>query len=937
MKNAKEENKSDSGKGGNQPANVMNKGMAKNLVPHAATGMEPMSAFTKLQGSISDMLMYATWGPVMEDFKRFYNWKWLNPNGGTSDTVKGVMERYGGEGSQRYWEELRDQINNGIGNGKNIVDQFIGKAVGAVKGARVAYNLRVVVQQPTAYARAAEVISGKYLAASLLDIKSWGWKAKSAWNRALTHSPIAMRKDSTIYDMGGNISVGGEFGLDRPGYLDKARDFGTALAGKADAITWGRLWHAAELQVSAKTNLEHGSQEYWDAVNKLFTEAVDRTQVVDGLLQRPAIMRTDSDFVKGATSYMGEPLMQLNMLMRQVNDFRQTGFKATKKQIGKTVAALVVTQLFNAMLTGLYDAGIRKEDEDKDFWERFVAEITGLDGTEENAWDYITSIWLESNTTSEMSVMQKIPLVKDVLSMLQGYDPSNNRMDLDAIKDLIDVCTKVLWNDNYTPLYKAKEMINKASMIFGAGFGNALKDMYGVTRNIINDFGKPQARFDFKALWLNPASKKNKSQYFDILAQMAENGDKDAFRQRVKLARDDGMSNEKFFEYVHEGMTDAFRKRYFNHKLKDDQAVTLLMQYSGKDEKDAWNTVRKWKDQAKHVGADGKLPDGYKWNQYDELKAEVATGNDISELIQTYKANGYSETQINGAIRDSIQEALTAGDLDEKEAADALIRYKATYSKDGKTVVYDKQSAWKKVQEWADNAKHTDEEGELEEGYKYSAYSDLFEAVDANKNADGVIQAMVQNGGYDTDGLRGKIKDHLLERFIAGQITETALKNQLSHYCKISKADDANEIVASAKCKRDFGVYPDDLKEAFKDGDLSQNQAEKALQQYNGLSKADAQNRVQYWGYDGDLSESAWLKWNNELKRSGLSVENWEKVSKVKSDAKGTDANGDGRADSGTVKAEVVSYIDSMNIPKSQKKAIYLAFGWAASTMPSWR
>jgi hypothetical protein len=682
-------------------------------------------------------------------------------------------------------------------------------------------------------------------------------------------------------------------------------------------------------------------------------------------------MRTDSDFVKGATSYMGEPLMQLNMLIRQVNDFRQTGFKATKKQIGKTVTALVVTQLINAMLTGLYDAGIRKDDEDKDFWERFMAEITGLDGTEDNAWDYITSVWLESNAVSEMSVMQKIPLVKDVLSMLQGYDPSNNRMDLEAIKDLIDVCTKVLWNDKYTPLHKAKEMINKSSMIFGAGFGNALKDMYGVTRNIVNDFGDPKARFDFKALWLNPASKKNKSQYFDILFQMLENGDKKAFRQRAKklagqdgmlqfvskaaieryltdglspadvwdmmeAARDDGMSDEKFLDYAHGRMADAFKESYFGQKLEDDQAITLLMQYAGKDEKDAWNAVRKWKDQAKHVGADGKLPDDYKWNQYDDLAEAVANGDDVAGLLTEYRNNGYTETQINGALRDSIQEAMVSGDLNEDEAADALIRYGVTYSKDGQTVVYDKQSAWKKVQEWADKAEHTDEEGEPEDGYKYSAYSDLFEVVDANQDAEGVIKEMIQNGGYDADSLRGQIKEHLRERFIAGEITETALKNQLSRYCKIVNTKDVNEIVANTKCKRDFGVYPDDLKSAFKEGDLSQNQAVKALQQYKGLSKTDAQNRVQYWGYDGDLSENAWLKWNKELKGSGLSVENWEKVSKVKGGAKGIDANGDGRADSGTVKDEVVSYIDSMDIPKSQKKAIYLAFGWAASTMPNW-
>lgn len=397
-----------------------------------------------------------------------------------------------------------------------------------------------------------------------------------------------------------------------------------------------------------------------------------------------------------------------------------------------------------------------------------------------------------------------------------------------------------------------------------------------------------------------------------------------------------GKDEEKINEAIRKYVSAQAVEKVADGTWTEEEAEAYLLSTGAYDDrenpqKDAWNAIRKGVAKSTSTGEE------YSWKQYDELAEAVANGEDVTGLLTEYRNHGYSDDQINAAIRSGIQEAMTAGDFDEKEAADALIRYKVTYSKDGKTVAYDKQSAWKKVQEWADKAEHTDEEGELEEGYKYSAYSDLFEAVDANKKVDGIIQTMTRDGGYDEDSLRSQIKEHLRERFISGQISETALKNQLSRYCKITKAEDANEIVANAKCKRDFGVYPDDLKEAFKDGDLSQNQAEKALQQYKGLSKTDAQNRVQYWSYDGDLSENAWLKWNKDLKSSGLSVENWEKVSKVKSDAKGTDANGDGRADSGTVKAEVVSYIDSMDIPKSQKKAIYLAFGWAASTMPSWR
>lgn len=44
-------------------------------------------------------------------------------------------------------------------------------------------------------------------------------------------------------------------------------------------------------------------------------------------------------------------------------------------------------------------------------------------------------------------------------------------------------------------------------------------------------------------------------------------------------------------------------------------------------------------------------------------------------------------------------------------------------------------------------------------------------------------------------------------------------------------------------------------------------------------------------------------------------------------------SNGDGRADSGSKKAEIMAVINSLPLSSSQKDALYFANGWAASTL----
>jgi hypothetical protein len=55
--------------------------------------------------------------------------------------------------------------------------------------------------------------------------------------------------------------------------------------------------------------------------------------------------------------------------------------------------------------------------------------------------------------------------------------------------------------------------------------------------------------------------------------------------------------------------------------------------------------------------------------------------------------------------------------------------------------------------------------------------------------------------------------------------------------------------------------------------------------------------------------------------------------SKQRAKCKGTDSNGDGKTDSGSVKAEVMRVINALPITRAQKDALYYLNGWSKSTI----
>ena len=569
IKSAKEGLHSNIEKGGNNTRSIKNIGMAKTTMPHASNALDLAGIFTTFANHASDMTDYASWLCTMEDINRLFNYQFRDEEGNpTGKTIKGLLDRVGGPGSQKYWHNLMEDIQNGINApGDSPMWDIAGKTIGGFKGAAVGANIRVVIQQPTAFFRAAAVLDPQDMARGLAR----GVTRGSGWKKALQYSPIAMRKDAGGFDISSPYKMT-ETLFDNRTNVRKLNDALSAPAGAADAVTWGKLWNACEWATAREhQGLAKGSEAFYRQTAKLFAEVIDQTQVVDGVLQRSNIMRSSNAVVKQATSFMGEPIMSLNLLMRAYDQVRyeQNSQKRGKaiKTMGRAATALVVTNVVNALAQSLIDA-MRDDDEDKKYWERFRAAFTGVTGDEETFRDYLTNILLSGNVGSNNNPLGQIPFVKDVVSLAQGYSVA--RTDMEVISDIVDASKLFISSANggkKTTVYAIKSLAASVAKLFGVPASNLMRDTWAAVRTAAVETGNIPLQYEMEKAIYNISNTGNKNRYYAILYRALEQGDMDTYQH----IRDDLMNS---MGVDGASIDSAMRSRY-NKAVEKDPDYTL--------------------------------------------------------------------------------------------------------------------------------------------------------------------------------------------------------------------------------------------------------------------------------------------------------------------------------------------------------------------------
>lgn len=736
IKSAKEALHSSQEKDSGNVRSIKNIGMAQAVKPGANTTLEVRSVFSTFADHASDMIDYAAWLCPMEDANRLYNFQFRDSKGNLIQTVKDFLDEKGGKGSQDYWQKLMGDIQNGI-EAKDFepLTGLFKKPIGSFKAAAVGANLRVVIQQPTAFFRASAVLAPADMARGLTG----GVTKGNGWEKALTHSPIAMRKDVGSFDISSPYTLNDRF-YGKEGIANKINEKAGAPAGKADAVTWGALWNACEWQVKReKPNLRAGSGEFYSAVNEVFTNMIDQTQVVDGILQRSNIMRGHSDLAKQATSFMGEPIMSLNVFMRAWDNMRyeENPAKRSKaiKTVGRAAAALLVTDVVNAIAQSIMDA-TRDDDPDKDYWEKFWTAFWGLTGDEENALQRLRSVVIGGNLGSNIDKVGGIPFAKDILSIISGYTVA--RTDMEVAEDIINASKSFIDsmgdNGKKTRAEALSNVIAAGAKIAGLPVSNLKRELVTTVRTAIQATGNVAIEYEYEKLFYNIYSTSNKDRYMGLAFKALEQGDLTTY-EHIRKELKDFMALDS--TSVDSGMQSRLEK---------------------KQEKDG--DYRLPQNAASLIGAK---------DSYDDSEGEDKfTENDLSS--DDYIVYSRRKSELYSSMESGLKDSQVFGAFTD-EQKDKALSSAETYAK--KTALHETDKTYEISDKWVLKA----QEAQKKYGIKPEIYvalktqvSDLESVKDRNgetiPNSKGLL---IMQAVYNMPGLSEKQRNALFEYLGVGK------------------------------------------------------------------------------------------------------------------------------------------------------------------------
>lgn len=614
---------------------LKNLGMTKSTVAGANNPIMVEDIFDVFTRQADQMGSYNAFVVPLSDLSKVFNFKASEPGGEVQGSIKESLERALGHDAVTYWNKLVEDIN---GVSKQTPPTIGDKLLSNMKAAAVGANLRVIIQQPTAYLRAAALIDPKYLAKGLAT--------KSDIDEMNEYAPIAYWKDLGFFEMdtarGMKDILMGKKGL---------RDIAMKPAGWADTKAWGKLWNAVKAEIRDTTDFKPGTVEFLEAAGERFSEIIDRTQVVDSVLHRSQMMRSKNFINKTVTSFMSEPTKAYNMLRSAVRDVQKNGWKKAGRRLIRVAVTHAATNIATAMAAALIDA-IRDDDEEKKWWEKYLSAVG-------------------ENTLDNLSPLNMLPYLKDVASLLSGYNLT--RQEMAGLTDVVNAgrawMSYFQGDSKYSVAWLIKNSAASISKLTGIPVAAATRDLEALVRSGIRALGgagAPTARLEYILdTFYYPVIPKNASRY----AGRAY----DAYRKNnPKLAKDileamekDGISEEKIAYYMRKNLRERDDRIAEAGQAKLDGNMSAYARIVGEIRNDGFDRewvvgavdgwVSKAKNSAKEESGTTEKPkpeaaEGLFEGSDVVMALEAGNTKEAKAVIQEMTDNGKEESSIRSSV-----------------------------------------------------------------------------------------------------------------------------------------------------------------------------------------------------------------------------------------------------------------------------------------------
>lgn len=645
---------------------LVNIGATKSVQRNASNGLFIKGAFDTFTKHITEMSAYSAYAVPVTDAMKWYNALSFEEKDDGYIAISGTkqsIERAFGNDAKAYFEKLILDINGSADN------KYAGGAgeealIRNFKVAAVGANIRVAIQQPTAYLRASAVMDLKYLLKGLLQ--------KPASKEAIDNCPIAKWKSWGFYETSMGITMK-QLITGQQTVVDKIREKSMWLAGVGDELTWGVLWNACKAEIRDKTDFEEGTAEFTQAVSDRFSEVVDKTQVVDSILHRSQFMRSTSSFSKMLSAFKAEPTISYNMLYTAAYDYNNAKpdkKKAMAKRLVRVAVAHIATSILTAGIASIADA-FRNDDDEKKWLELYLEAFGG-------------------NTLDGINPFSAVPYVGDILSILSGYSAS--RMDIEGIEELIQSCEswqKVFSGEKKNPdIWKLMMSSAKGiSKVSGLPIANTMRTFESLYNFFSPDnLGREASSTEYRKLYNSIAEGKYQKQYDKLIkkgytAQQLENGVKNNLVKsepriaQAAQARERGNISEYkkiYEELVSEGYpSNAVIKAINNYMTMqtaaaqaksngDDSALSGKLEAlleSGYDEDEVDRMIDEIAAELDPEAEQDKAVEEKKLYEYKDLQ-KALENSDVSsakEIVEYLRANGKEDKTIRQALTKDLK------------------------------------------------------------------------------------------------------------------------------------------------------------------------------------------------------------------------------------------------------------------------------------------
>ena len=693
----------------NLDATIEGRGFLKNRVKKAVQPILLEECSNVVQRSIRDTAAYAGLALPIRDVQKV-----LNSNVETKDGVynlkNGIIKEQWGRSAVEYINDLLTDLQTTQRKRDNGVSRMAARLRGNYAGAILTLNLGVAIAQAASLPTAAAVLGSDTMASVVPFVKNFPTKQRAALETEISeHGDVLLEWRKRGSQRGELASIGkGLTPAEKA--MDKLPKVLTGWINGVDEVTVAALWEGSKAYVKnhpgefAEGAAKEGSEDYWQAVNRMYQKVIEQTQPNYTVMQRAGIQRNPDEFVKTFTMFTTQRFQNYGILADAVMDYNaqkarfeegeteetkaelQRAGKQLQRAAGSQVAQTAVFALMKIGADFLLHRWDREQDENGDVTlKSLLNRFTGL-FTESAAGNFLFGSEVYSLVDNALNGKDYDVVSATNISAVNDLAGDVTKFVSELRKDTADMDeTKLATHHGKVEKY-ALTLMEDGLEIAGVPFGNGrkiLEAFKGYVQDAVNVASG--GKFTFSSL---PASATGQ---YDRLYDAYASGD--AGEAQAAMEKLDGMvetgkiKENKMYEQMKKRLkqyeprvTEAAREtnaeNWEKRKELIDQMTREMKETFGTDSTDVRDTVVKAVDE---MSNELRLTErGHDKNDsiYVDLRTAVSSGSsqdlqdEYDRLVKAGKKPDTVKTEITKAAKPDY---VDGSDYDREQMAEMLL------------------------------------------------------------------------------------------------------------------------------------------------------------------------------------------------------------------------------------------------------------------------